>query len=206
MTVHGAKGLEFEVVVLTGMEEDMFPYRGMTPKGDHEIEEERRLAYVAITRARSRLVITYAELRQIFGTTRLGGPSPFLRLLPADSVCQKSTAARGSSLQGRFVAPERGTSQSATPWRHPQGGGTAGGASPPRHAPGERFVDREFFEDGGASGDGGELALRRGSRVVHAQFGEGEVRSVVQASEPAVVVAFPGRGEKKILARFLRIP
>jgi hypothetical protein len=72
-------------------------------------------------------------------------------------------------------------------------------------APGERYVDREFFDDSPASGDLGALGLRRGSRVVHSQFGEGEVRGVVQANEPAVLVAFPGRGEKKILARFLRL-
>jgi DNA helicase-2/ATP-dependent DNA helicase PcrA len=213
MTVHGAKGLEFEVVLLTGMEQDMFPYRGMNASGDHEIEEERRLAYVAITRARSRLIVTYAETRQIFGTTRLGGPSQFLALMPKDTVAMKTTSARASSSMGRFIDRDDGGGHGgyARPaWQHPQAGGGFGGAArtpsrpPPRDlSPGDRFVDREFFEDAGSSDDGG-IGLTRGSRVVHAQFGEGEVRSVVQANEPAVVVAFPGRGEKKILARFLR--
>jgi DNA helicase-2/ATP-dependent DNA helicase PcrA len=208
MTVHGAKGLEFEVVLLTGMEQDMFPYRGMNPTGDHEVEEERRLAYVAITRARSRLVVTYAETRQIFGTTRLGGPSPFLALMPKDAVAQKATPARGSSSLGRFMDRDAGFERNrGGPWQHPQSP-RSGGASRVvgvDRAPGERYVDREFFEDTSSADDAG-LPLRRGSRVVHAQFGEGEVRSVVEASEPAVVVAFPGRGEKKILARFLRLP
>jgi DNA helicase-2/ATP-dependent DNA helicase PcrA len=205
MTVHGAKGLEFEVVVLTGMEQDMFPYRGMNPTGDHEVEEERRLAYVAITRARSRLVITYADTRQIFGTTRLGGPSPFLALMPKDAVAQKTTSARGSSSLGRFMDRDDAFERNrGGPWQHPQA--TSRPSAPPaQRAPGERFVDRDFFEDASTADDAG-LPLRRGSRVVHAQFGEGEVRSVVEASEPAVVVAFPGRGEKKILARFLRLP
>ncbi len=72
--------------------------------------------------------------------------------------------------------------------------------------PGERYVDREFFDDAAtsAAAEEGPLAFQRGSRVVHAQFGEGEVRGVVHSNEPAVLVAFPGRGEKKILARFLR--
>ncbi len=217
MTVHGAKGLEFELVLLTGMEEDMFPYRGMNPSGEHEVEEERRLAYVAITRARSRLVVTYADTRQIFGTTRLGGPSPFIGLMPADTYAHKATQARGASSLGRFIDRGGGAARSAAaPWRHPQAtqGGAYGGdygqvaprsrVVPSDVGPGERFVDREFFDDaGGAPPDDGG-GLRRGARVVHAQFGVGEVRSVVQANEPAVVVAFPGRGEKKILARFLR--
>jgi len=210
MTVHGAKGLEFEVVVLTGMEQDMFPYRGMNPTGEHEVEEERRLAYVAITRARSRLIVTHTDTRQIFGTTRLGGPSPFLALMPKDSVILKSTAARGASSLGRFV--DRGgdhdgddggyrAPRSGRAWEHPQG-------APPRVVPsdvgpGERYVDREFFDDSPMSEDG-VVGLRRGSRVLHAQFGLGEVRSVVQANEPAVLVAFAGRGEKKILVRFLK--
>jgi len=62
-------------------------------------------------------------------------------------------------------------------------------------------VDRAFFQDD--TGDGG-ASFRRGSRVLHERFGEGEVRSVVQAADPAVVAFFPGWGEKKVLARFLR--
>ena len=206
MTVHGAKGLEFELVVLTGMEQDMFPYRGMNPTGEREVEEERRLAYVAITRARSRLVITHTEMRQIFGTTRLGGPSPFLALMPKDAVAHKVTSARAASSLGRFTDREDGAGygRSSSPWQHPQMP-VPPRPRPPDVAAGERYIDRDFFEDSASSGDdsGG---FHRGARVVHAQFGEGEVRSVVHANEPAVVVAFPGRGEKKILARFLKLP
>ncbi len=209
MTVHGAKGLEFEIVLLTGMEQDMFPYRGMSSGGDrdHEVEEERRLAYVAITRARSRLVVTHADTRQIFGTTRLGGPSPFLALMPPDTVTMRSTPGRQASSLGRFIDRDDDR-RGYVPWKHPQGGYAA--PRPQRTvasdiAPGERFVDREFFDDGASSGDEAP-ALRRGARVVHAIFGEGEVRGVVaQSNEPTVMVAFPGRGEKKILARFLRL-
>ena len=106
---------------------------------------------------------------------------------------------------GRFIDRDHDheSGPSRGPWQHPQ---------VPRRVvasdvtPGERFVDREFFDDGASQGVDEGMGLRRGSRVVHAQFGEGEVRSVVQSSEPAVLVAFPGRGEKKILARFLRLP
>jgi hypothetical protein len=74
--------------------------------------------------------------------------------------------------------------------------------APPRE-PGERFVDREFFDDGGAHDDS-SLPIRRGSRVIHEQYGEGEVREVVAANEPRVIVDFRVWGEKKILARFLK--
>ena len=83
MTVHGAKGLEFDVVLLTGMEEDMFPYRssnGMNDPG--QLEEERRLGYVAMTRARKQLFVIHTAVRNIFGTTRYGRPRRFLSNLP----------------------------------------------------------------------------------------------------------------------------
>jgi DNA helicase-2/ATP-dependent DNA helicase PcrA len=210
MTVHGAKGLEFEVVFLTGMEEEMFPYKGMDPGGDDEMEEERRLAYVAITRARQRLVVTHTETRQIFGTTRWGRPSRFIADLPKAEIEHKATRAMGVRHEP-FVSRGLGASSSSfggggSPgggaWRHPQAG-SARPAPAPARAPGERFVDREFFADDSGAGDG-EVQLRRGSRVRHDRFGEGEVRSVENVGEPAVVAFFPGWGEKKILARFLK--
>jgi DNA helicase-2/ATP-dependent DNA helicase PcrA len=207
MTVHGAKGLEFQLVLLTGMEEDMLPYRGMRSQDERDIEEERRLAYVAITRARARLVMTHVATRQIFGTTRLGRPSHFLAAIPKDAAVHKTTRAGAQSVpryidrgQGSFQAPQRGS------WRHPYAATAAAASRPsaPPADPGERFVDREFFDDDGGDGDGASLPVSRGSRVMHADFGEGQVRGVVQSSEPALLVFFPGRGEKKVLARFLR--
>jgi DNA helicase II / ATP-dependent DNA helicase PcrA len=82
MTAHTAKGLEFDTVVLTGMEEETFPYRGLESESNEELEEERRLAYVAITRARRRLYISHVASRTIFGQTRYLGPSRFLEQLP----------------------------------------------------------------------------------------------------------------------------
>lgn len=194
MTVHGAKGLEFEHVLLTGMEEEMFPYRSMNSMLTREdLDEERRLAYVAITRARHRLIITHAEVRQIFGSTRYGRPSRFLEDLPAESVVQRTTAGR-SSVMPRFV--DRPAAAPTGPWRHPQA--AAKSAPPPQEG---RFVDREFFAD---DDDTSDASLRRGSRVFHERFGEGEVRRIERAMEPTVIAYFPGWGEKKILARFLR--
>jgi DNA helicase-2/ATP-dependent DNA helicase PcrA len=195
MTVHGAKGLEFERVLLTGMEEEMFPYKGVDPGEREELEEERRLAYVAITRARKRLVMTHTQMRQIFGTTRWNRPSRFLGELPATAIEQRATAALAGETRQRYVDRSEGRPAAARPWNHPQAA-----ASVPE--PGSRYVDHEFFDD--RPDDAAELSLRRGSRVRHDRFGEGEVIRIVSVGEPAVVAFFPGWGEKKILARFLK--
>jgi len=196
MTVHGAKGLEFDKVLLTGMEEEMFPYKGVAPGEREELEEERRLAYVAITRARRELVMTHTQMRQIFGTTRWNRPSRFLGELPAGVAEHVTTRAMaGESRVARFVDRDVDREPVARPWKHPQAPASA-------PDPGSRFVDHEFFDD--RSEDVSDMKMRRGARVRHERFGEGQVVSVVSMGEPAVVAFFPGWGEKKILARFLK--
>jgi DNA helicase-2/ATP-dependent DNA helicase PcrA len=211
MTVHGAKGLEFERVFLTGMEEEMFPYKGVDPGEREELEEERRLAYVAITRARKSLAMTHTQMRQIFGTTRWNRPSRFLGELPAGAAEHHATAALAGEgrFGGRFVdrddaragGRERYADDDAEPvarpWRHPQ----ASAAAPPPD-PSGRYVDHDFFDD--RSPEVTDVPLRRGARVRHDRFGEGQVVRLVSVGEPAVVAFFPGWGEKKILARFLK--
>jgi DNA helicase-2/ATP-dependent DNA helicase PcrA len=227
MTVHGAKGLEFDRVLLTGMEEEMFPYKGVEPGEKDELEEERRLAYVAITRARKQLVMTHTQMRQIFGTTRWNRPSRFLGELPPGVAEHHATGALGAgSGEGRFGsrfvdrndwssagmqaqrrrpgAGEHGAAREAgdeegggPPWRHPQARTPATSAD----ASG-RYVDHDFFDD--RSPDVTDVPLRRGARVRHDRFGEGQVVRMVSVGEPAVVAFFPGWGEKKILARFLK--
>jgi DNA helicase-2/ATP-dependent DNA helicase PcrA len=220
MTVHGAKGLEFELVLLTGMEEDMFPYRNQEPRSVEEMEEERRLAYVAITRARHHLVITHTKQRQIFGTTRLGIPSRFIGDLPPEAIEPMETAAaRASGASGRYIdrdqAPtswKRPRGQSQVPWSHPQADAIPGdswGPGPSVHLEsrrhrsteaGERYVE---YEDSDIPAEA--APLRRGAKVFHERFGRGEVMKVSNIGEPAVVAFFPGWGEKKVLARFLKL-
>jgi DNA helicase-2/ATP-dependent DNA helicase PcrA len=85
MTVHAAKGLEFDTVFVSGMEEGLFPHEGMNDE-DRDEEEERRLFYVAVTRAARRLFLTLARVRRIYGTEYLSEPSPFLRDIDASLV------------------------------------------------------------------------------------------------------------------------
>jgi DNA helicase II / ATP-dependent DNA helicase PcrA len=204
MTVHSAKGLEFELVLLTGMEEEMFPYKGVDPGEREELEEERRLAYVAITRARKQLVMIHTQTRQIFGATRWNRPSRFLGELPAAAVRHALTPAMASEPRGRYVdrepagSREDGSQPRMRSWRHPQSA-----AQTENTQPGDRYVDHDFFDD--HSSEVTERAMRRGARVKHDRFGEGQVLSVASVGEPAVVAFFPGWGEKKILARFLKL-
>jgi DNA helicase-2/ATP-dependent DNA helicase PcrA len=211
MTVHAAKGLEFRGVIMTGMEEDMFPYRSMQDSTrPDDLDEERRLAYVAITRARERLLLVHARTRQIFGTTRWGRPSRFISDIPPDVVVHRATrSARADA--GRFVdaapriAPRVGAFRDGEV-AHPQASDSdeeivSLRGAPPSSLQGEvggRYVDREFFSDDGPG-------VRRGARVLHERFGEGVVRDVVDSVEPAVVAFFPAWGTKKVLVRYLRL-
>src|SRR5450432_4257231 len=176
MTVHSAKGLEFRAVFLTGMEEEIFPYSRVSHEEPEEIDEERRLAYVAITRARERLYIVHAASRTLFGKTRYSSPSRFLRDLPEEAVTRE------------------GTGWAATPYATPY--------SAPRAASlavGTRVVEREI--EVGEVGEG--VQVRPGSRVYHKQFGEGVVERVEFGSAPTVVAKFKEHGIRRIHAKFL---
>ncbi|HUP90694.1 MAG TPA: DNA helicase II, partial [Solimonas sp.] len=92
MTLHSAKGLEFPVVFLVGLENGMFPHARSIEEGN--LEEERRLCYVGITRARQRLYLSYAEMRRVHGIEQIGMPSQFLQEIPADTVVETRPRAR----------------------------------------------------------------------------------------------------------------
>ncbi|MBN7797232.1 DNA helicase II [Parahaliea mediterranea] len=107
MTLHSAKGLEFPLVFLAGMEENLFPHR-MSLEEPGRLEEERRLCYVGITRAMERLVITYAETRRIHGSESYNSPSRFIREIPADLL-------REVRLNNTISAPVSSLTQAAVP-------------------------------------------------------------------------------------------
>jgi len=106
MTVHNAKGLEFRHVFIAGMEEGLFPHSRSTSGDDHAIEEERRLCYVGITRARDRLCLIRAVRRHVFGATQFNFPSRFLEEIPGELLEYESSRPRAPRLTGGEFADE----------------------------------------------------------------------------------------------------
>ncbi len=204
MTLHAAKGLEFPTVIIAGMEEGAFPHARAQEDGD--VEEERRLCYVGMTRAQRQLVLTGSARRRVFGEYQSSDPSRFLSEVPAELVEQQEslfgsgwgTSRTGSSYGARGGFASRrdadGTAwRSATP-RAPH-------AAPPRRVREEPPAYRYEDEDQSATG-----GLRAGMRVRHAQFGVGTVQSVEPAGEDTkVTVRFASVGTKKLMARFARL-
>jgi DNA helicase-2/ATP-dependent DNA helicase PcrA len=185
MTVHTAKGLEFRAVFLTGMEEEIFPYRGVSGREPEELDEERRLAYVAITRAREHLTITYAGQRSLFGMTRYLEPSRFLGDIPEDSARQEGSVDRYESER-----PRSG---------YGYGGSASYSNSRPSLAPGTRIVEREDVP----SDD--EFGIRPGDRVRHQRYGAGVVERIEQGAAPMVVARFGVHGTRRILASYITL-
>ena len=187
MTVHAAKGLEFRVVLVLGMEEQLFPLRSAEEDGIEELEEERRLAYVAMTRAREKLVLSYAVSRYVFGQPRSAPRSRFLDDLPATDVALIGDVGRKAPM------PRPG-------WEAPIGarpetfGGSLRGVSRGGAHAGETVIDRS---DGDSSG------IYPGMRLKHVRYGIGRVKRVEGGMPPKVLIDFPDHGEKQIVATFL---
>ncbi|MBX3270204.1 MAG: UvrD-helicase domain-containing protein [Sandaracinaceae bacterium] len=180
MTVHAAKGLEFPVVIVAGLEEDTFPFRRTQEPLDVEaLEEERRLAYVALTRAEERLLLTWARVRRFFGRdVRYMTPSRFLLELPAQDV----------SFAG--IAPTRAaTRPSPAAWIEPP-------ARRPRAAPGDSYVDRSEGTDEG----GGAYV---GMKVRHGKLGLGRIVRLDRTSPPRAAVDFGDGGLRTIQLSYL---
>jgi len=194
MTLHTAKGLEYPVVFIAGLEENVFPH--MRSIGEpRELEEERRLAYVGITRARERLYLTNAWSRTLFGSTSYNLPSRFLKEVPDELV----TVVGG---QGRVGSARSGASTSWSDSSPAFGAGRRSfntRSSPPsfdrQPTPAERLADRQR----GAL----DLGLAPGDEVVHRQWGRGTVMAVSGQGDRAMAeVEFPGLGRKRLLLRY----
>jgi DNA helicase-2/ATP-dependent DNA helicase PcrA len=172
MTVHSAKGLEFEAVFITGLEEGLFPHENSLDEGDRGLEEERRLMYVAITRARRRLYLTFAQARLLHGQTRYGIRSRFLDELPPESV--------------RWLNPRKSRALDPMPsWSMP------GFARSPSEAPGAN--------EGGANA-ASHHGLQVGQSVRHARFGEGVViRLQGDGGDARAQIRFGAAGIKELL-------
>ena len=186
MTMHSAKGLEFPYVFLVGFEDGLFP--GMRAIGDREeMEEERRLCYVAITRAKQSLTISHARQRMLYGRTSAALPSRFLKEIPEECVIRKGgmrTAAQNPQSNGSY------------------GGygsfGESSGYGGPAKNPRPKFTGTPAT----AAKPVTYLELNKGDMVLHAAFGRGMVLSVMKMGGDALLeIAFDDIGTKKLMAK-----
>ncbi|GIK48938.1 MAG: DNA helicase [Alphaproteobacteria bacterium] len=192
-TLHAAKGLEFPLVFLPGWEEQVFPsQRSIDENGEKGLEEERRLAYVGITRARESARISFAANRQIYGRWQTVLPSRFIDELPAKSVDVVSETGYHVQPGVRDMAVTPFSSGYQSPgWRRAQERGAFQG-KPPMIEGEARLVAR--------SGDG-DSRYARGDRIFHEKFGYGRIR---QVEGNKLTVEFDKAGEKRVIDSFVR--
>jgi len=179
MTMHAAKGLEFPHVFLVGFEDGLFP--GMRAIGDYEeMEEERRLCYVAITRAKETLTISYAKQRMLYGRTNASLSSRFLREIPEDMVVHKGAFHRRAEQSTFDYGMQQYRSQ---PYQEPA-------------------RKREIPLYATASPKPVPIELNKGDMVQHTAFGRGMVLSVMKMGGDALLeIAFDDIGTKKLMAK-----
>lgn len=231
MTLHSAKGLEFPKVYLVGMEDGLFPGMMSIMSGDKtEMEEERRLCYVGITRAKKELVLTAARQRMINGETRWSKPSRFINEIPPNLLdTDKLQPVFGKSKQddpGDFGLPwDQGSKSGVSRF----GMGYNAYASKTTSPPGNSGAGYKNAKNSGTGGFGSSmqslepkkkpgfgktftvqkaasLAYKEGDRVKHAKFGEGTVKEIIDgARDYEVTVEFDKGGQKKMLAGFAKL-
>ena len=214
MTVHTAKGLEFPAVFVTGMEDGTFPHQRSL--GDEsELEEERRLAYVAITRARERLYLTRAAVRSAWGTPQEMPPSRFLDDIPAELLDVRRAATSGERMRasygGSYGSGSYGSgsygrsrrSEGRDPWGDTDtgafGSGRGGASAQPA---GVRKVTRMGVAPAAKPAeDKPVLSLKVGDRIKHATLGTGTVTGIEGEGPRTVARIRFGLGEKRLLVR-----
>jgi DNA helicase-2/ATP-dependent DNA helicase PcrA len=199
MTLHSAKGLEFNTVFLPGWEEGLFPsQRTMDELGRAGLEEERRLAYVGITRARKRARISVAQNRRIHGLWQSAIPSRFLDELPAEAVEVKDTgSAYGGYTYGRsssrFSMADPFDSTYETPgWQR------ARAQAKDRRGGGPLTIDGDLVARSTDDGRGSKYSV--GERVFHLKFGYGRIEHI---EGNKLSIDFEKAGKKKVLESFV---
>lgn len=224
MTMHSAKGLEFPTVFIIGMEEGVFPHSRAFQDND-ELEEERRLAYVGITRAEKQLFLSCARMRTLFGRTTANAPSRFLEEIPEElkeDTARESDRFRrggaevGGAYGGRGFGGGGGSrgnfgSRNAAAGNAPAGGGAAsfGSGSSASAVPG---AGRVVVTTGGAqnapgAGAAASAGFKAGDKVAHGKWGTGTVVAVKgSGNDTELQIAFPAPvGVKRLLAGFAPI-
>lgn len=204
MTIHAAKGLEFPVVFVGGIEETLFP-NSMAINTREELEEERRLFYVSITRAKKKLFLTYANSRYRFGSLVQNEPSRFLNEIPENYLEKTFSGAanRSNNLGSAYERMQRGFGGFGSPTTKAN---TSAERKPssilsslPKPKPAEHKVS-ENFEPSDTS------QLEAGQKVEHQKFGYGMVSKVEgSAHNPIATIQFELQGEKKIMLNYAKL-
>lgn len=193
MTVHTAKGLEYPIVFVSGLEENIFPHQNSI-FSESGIEEERRLMYVAVTRARKLLYLTYASSRMSFGATSYNAPSRFIEEIPTELVDASSVGSKDYSGFGHDKRGDRhGVSAHGAP-RYMGGSDIFGGYDPTR----DKDLGRVFGAGGSSAKKkkGADTTFEVGDRVDHKTFGRGTVAVV---SGDSIEIDFDGIPKRKKL-------
>ena len=206
MTVHAAKGLEFRNVFVVGLEEDLFP-SAMSKDNPRAVEEERRLFYVAITRAEENCVLTYAKSRYRNGQSAMCSPSRFLKDIDTRYLSMSADSVAG----GSFAATPRRSPAFSTPFQQPKAMEEEAYVSPVAQAVGRqaRLTRMETASSSPApsSASASDLSgLHVGAKVRHDRFGEGEVIAIEgEGGNAKATVSFAHFGQKQLLLKFARL-
>ncbi|MCL6698112.1 UvrD-helicase domain-containing protein [Sphingomonas sp. NSE70-1] len=200
MTIHAAKGLEFPIVYLAGWEEGVFPsQRSLDEGGLASLEEERRLAYVAITRARRQATILHAANRRIYGQWTSSIPSRFVGELPRDHIEEETTMSGGESLwRAQWSERSDPFAHVARPSRGPGWQRAAGGSFSTQP---QRIV--EARASAVSLGNKGRDDLSVGQRVFHGKFGYGTIEAI---EGNKLEIEFEKAGRKRVLDSFVSLP
>jgi DNA helicase II / ATP-dependent DNA helicase PcrA len=217
MTIHAAKGLEFPLVFIVGLEENLFPH-SRTRENPAELEEERRLCYVAITRAEKYLYLTHAMKRRVYGEELPAEPSRFLNEFPLDQIEDHSKtpswlrfANKPSTVENRHAARALSNQTPAPPKRASNFQGQSYNTNDSVReffAKQGKQVDPSVFEsrrsnDETSETKKGTTGLRVGTRVKHAKYGVGLiVRREGEGENAKLTINFPGYGQKKMIEKF----
>ena len=196
MTVHSAKGLEFPIVFMSGLEEGIFP-NGRSIQDDKKLEEERRLCYVAITRAREELYISYATQRMLYNQVNYNAPSRFLKEIPERLIDDAWISKREKSFPGVTSSYQHPTPKRSPRFRSESAGTGIGAGQSALGVPG---VQKGFTPSAAAEVAASALAnlFQTGDRVLHRKFGEGNVVEITGSGADArICIEFAAYGQKE---------
>ena len=198
MTIHSAKGLEFPIVFMSGLEENIFP-TGRSLQNDEGIEEERRLCYVAITRAQKQLYISYATQRMLYNQVNYNAPSRFLREIPPRLLDSQMTTKRERSFPGVMESYSHPAPKRTPRYQHTESGHGLGAG---RSALGIPGVQKGFTPSAASRMPAGAVPslFKVGDRVMHRKFGEGNVSEIRGTGADArIVISFAAYGQKEFV-------